>query len=50
MLPHELVKKANPLRTDWDRRIIDAVSVALVEVGKEDDVKRLREQIENGSS
>lgn len=50
MLPHELAKQAAPLRTDWDRRIIDAVSFALVEVGKDDDIKRLREQIENGQS
>jgi hypothetical protein len=50
MLPRELAKKADPLRTDWDRMIINAVSVALIEVGKEDDVKRLREHIENGTS
>jgi len=38
------------LRTDHDIRVIDACSVALVEVGKDDDIERLREQIESGHS
>ncbi len=50
MLPRELAKQADPLRTEWDKKIIDAVSIALVEVGREDDIQRLREQIENGKS
>ncbi len=50
MLPQELAKQAEPLRTDWDCRIIDAVSVALIEVGKDDDIQRLRQQIEAGPS
>jgi len=34
-----------------DKKIIDAVSVALDgKIGQEDDVARLREQIENGGS
>lgn len=37
--------------TDRDHRIIDAVSIALNgRIGGEDDVRRLREQIEDGSS
>ena len=38
------------LRTDHDIRVIDACSVALVEVGKDDDTQRLRAQIEGGDS
>jgi hypothetical protein len=37
--------------TDWDHRILDAVSVALDgKIGQDDDITRLRSQIENGSS
>lgn len=37
--------------TDQDHRIIDGVSYALKgQIGRDDDVKRLREQIEGGSS
>lgn len=38
------------LRTDRDRTIIDAVAAGLVEVGKDDDVARLRTLIEGGES
>lgn len=48
--PREAAKQADPLRTDWDRRIIESVAVALVEVGKDDDIARLRQQIEGGES
>lgn len=50
MLPNELAKQAEPLRTDKDRRIIEAVAVGLVEVGKDDDIQRLRGLIEGGES
>jgi hypothetical protein len=40
-----------PIATDHDRRIIDAVSYALDgRIGSDDDVERLRKQIEGGSS
>ena len=38
------------LRTDHDIKIIDSCSVGLVEVGKEDDVERLKQLIQNGES
>jgi hypothetical protein len=38
------------LRTDWDNRIIDSVSIGLVEVGLDDDVTRLQLLIEQGES
>lgn len=50
MNPSELAKQAAPLRTDKDRRVIDAVAVGLIEVGKEDDIQRLRTLIEGGES
>lgn len=50
MLPRELAKHAEPLRTDNDHRIIDAVAIGLVEVGKDDDIQRLRGLIEGGES
>lgn len=37
--------------TDWDHRIIDGVSIALSgKIGSDDDVARLRKQIEEGES
>lgn len=50
MLPRELAKQSDPIRTDKDRRIIDAVAVGLIEVGKDDDIERLRKLIEGGES
>ena len=43
---------SNPFITSvWDSKIIDATSIALGgTIGREDDVQRLREQIEGGSS
>lgn len=42
-------KKPDNIATDWDKKIIDAVSLALDgEVGGADDIDRLRKQIENG--
>jgi len=38
------------VRDGRDDLVIDAVSIGLVEVGLEDDVQRLRELIESGSS
>lgn len=38
-------------RTEWDDRIMDGVSWALGgKIGQEDDVERLMQQIEGGSS
>jgi len=39
MMPHERAKQAPPLRTDRDRRIIDALAVALIKVGDDDDLE-----------
>lgn len=50
VMPHEAAKQAEPLRTDKDIRVIDAVAVGLVEVGKSDDIQRLRKLIEEGES
>lgn len=50
MRSSELAEQADPLRTDWDIKVIDATSAALIEVGKDDDIQRLREQIEKGPS
>ena len=37
--------------TEWDHRIIDAVSVALDgKIGQDDDIARLKQQIEGGPS
>ncbi len=37
--------------TEWDHRIITGVSVALDgKIGQQDDIERLRSQIENGPS
>lgn len=39
------------IASDWDHRIIDGVSVALKGyIGEDDDVARLRQQIEGGES
>lgn len=41
----------NDKATDWDHRIITGVSVALDgKIGQQDDVERLRTQIEGGPS
>ena len=50
MRPSELAKQADPLRTDWDIKVITATSAVLIEVGKDDDIQRLRAQIEKGPS
>jgi len=34
--------------SDWDHRIIDATSISLGDVGREDDLNRLRRAIEDG--
>lgn len=40
---------AMPKASDWDHRIIDATSIALDgKIGRDDDVDRLREKIEQG--
>jgi len=38
------------LCNNWHKRIVDATSIGLVEVGKDDDVARLQSLIENGES
>lgn len=41
---------AKELLTDSDRKIINSVGMGLIEVGKDDDVLRLKTLIENGES
>lgn len=42
---------ATKVATDWDHEIINAVSIGLEgQIGGKDDVKKLRAQIEGGSS